>query len=149
MSSTIANNPYTYPKPAHLATRSLLATSANPSPTSHTRPHIVGPTFANHRHTPPTPNQIPLSANTTPSQHYIRAAEAAAAAARQRQADDLAGTDGLVFPATAERRPSWDVRERRRWAHEGLLERGGVRGGNGGVRAGEGYGVGWKQSSTG
>jgi len=142
-STTIANNPYTYPKPSHQFTRSLIATPPNPSQTPQT--HIVGGTPVNHRHTPLTPDQVSLSATTSPSQNYIRAAEAAAATARQRQADDLAGMDGLVFPATAERQPSWDLRERRRWAHEGLLERGGVRGGNGGVRAG----VGWKQSSTG
>ncbi|KAK0353583.1 hypothetical protein LTR91_018730 [Friedmanniomyces endolithicus] len=146
MSSTpnTNNNPYTYPKPAHLATRSLLATSASPSHTApHTHPHIVGGTPANHRHTPLTPDQVSLSTTTTPSQKYIQAAEAAAAAARQRQADDLAGTDGLIFPA--ERQPSWDLRERRRWAHEGLLKRGGVRSGNGGVGSGEE----WRLGSTG
>lgn len=103
-------NQYTYPKPSHQFTRSLITDSPSPGDThTHdpdTSPHIVGPHPTTHRHTPPTPNQIPLSANTTPSQNYLRAAEAAAAAARQRQADDLAGTDGLIFPATAERQPS-------------------------------------------
>ncbi|TKA45700.1 hypothetical protein B0A55_13808 [Friedmanniomyces simplex] len=131
--TTPSNNACTYPKPSQLATRSLLTTTTTTTPQPSSTSQLGTPDHAqDHTQAHPTDTSanhpVPTS-NTT--NHY---AQAAAREAQPEAPGNLSGTGtgtDRPGPGLLDRQPSWSIRDRRRQAHEGLLE-----GNGGGVKVG-------------
>ncbi|TKA77813.1 hypothetical protein B0A55_04603 [Friedmanniomyces simplex] len=128
--TTPSNNAYTYPKPSQLPTRSLLTTTTTSEPSSTSR---LGTQDHAQDHTQDHPTDtsanrpVPTS-NTT--NHYAQAAAREAQPEAPGNLSSGTGTD-RPGPGLLDRQPSWSLRDRRRQAHEGLLE-----GNGGGVKVG-------------